>query len=64
MTGRELAEHLSGRTPPIPMLFLSGHPTAVLAGALPGPVLMKPVAVNDLVSTAHGLLAPLRHQPA
>ena len=64
MTGRELAERLSGRTPPIPMLFVSGHPTAVLAGALPGPVLMKPFSVNDLVSTVYGLLSSQRHQLA
>ena len=64
MNGRELAERLSGRTPPIPILFLSGHPAEVLAGALPGPVLMKPFAVNDLVSTVYGLLSPNRQQPA
>ena len=46
------------------MLFLSGHPAEVLAGALPGPVLMKPIAVNDLVSTVYGLLVPQQHQLA
>jgi CheY-like chemotaxis protein len=64
MTGRELAERLSGRTPAIPMLFVSGHPTEVLAGALPGPVLMKPFSVNDFVSTVYALLSPHPHQPA
>ena len=64
MTGRELAERLSGRTPAIPMLFISGHPTEVLAGALPGPVLMKPFAINDLVSTVYALLSVHRYQPA
>jgi CheY-like chemotaxis protein len=63
MTGRELAGRLSERTPMIPMLFVSGHPTEVLAGALPGPVLMKPFAVNDLVSTVYALLSH-RYQPA
>jgi two-component system, cell cycle sensor histidine kinase and response regulator CckA len=62
MTGRELAERLSERTPAIPMLFVSGHPTQVLAGALPGPVLMKPFAVHDLVSTVYALLSTHRHQ--
>ena len=64
MSGRELAERLSRRTPVVPMLFVSGHPDAVLAGALPGPLLMKPFTAHDLVSAVYALLSPQRHQPA
>jgi CheY-like chemotaxis protein len=65
MTGRELAEHVSRRSPAVPILFVSGEPTEVLAGALPGPLLMKPFAMHDLVSAVYyALLASQRHQPA
>ena len=60
MTGRQLAERLPR---PIPMLFVSGHPDAVLAGALAGPLLMKPFTAHDLVSAVIALLAPQQHQP-
>jgi DNA-binding LytR/AlgR family response regulator len=55
MNGYELAEQLTVRPAPIPMIFVSGYRQSSIA--LPGPVFMKPFSATHLVEEIRRLLA-------
>lgn len=48
MDGRALARQVAARWPAVQMIFMTGHPEADLTEGLPGPLLMKPFAPDDL----------------
>jgi two-component system cell cycle sensor histidine kinase/response regulator CckA len=56
MGGRELAERLYERSPAPQVLFISGYPSPLTVGALPGPFLAKPFSEGDLLVHVRGLL--------
>jgi CheY-like chemotaxis protein len=55
MDGMDLATHLAGRTPSLPVLFISGSHSL---SDVPGPLLPKPFLPADLRELARGLLRP------
>jgi two-component system cell cycle sensor histidine kinase/response regulator CckA len=54
MNGYELADRLTARPVPMPMVFLSGYRQSSIA--LPGPVFMKPFSTAHLVEEIRRLL--------
>ncbi|MBA3522814.1 MAG: response regulator [Gemmatimonadales bacterium] len=56
MGGRELAARLAGRTPPPPVLFVSGYTDAAHLRELPGPLLVKPFVPDVLAARVAALL--------
>lgn len=50
MDGRELARQVAARWPAVRMVFMTGHPEASLTVGLPGPLLLKPFAPDDLAA--------------
>jgi two-component system cell cycle sensor histidine kinase/response regulator CckA len=61
MNGYELADRLTTRPVPMPMVFLSGYRQSSIA--LPGPVFMKPFSVTHLLEEIRRLLAKTSAQP-
>lgn len=56
MDGWELAARLARRTPPIPVLLMSGFDAHLASGQLLGPVLAKPFDAGDLLAHVAKLL--------
>lgn len=54
MNGYELADRLTMRPDPMPMIFISGYRQSSIA--LPGPVFMKPFSTDHLLSEVRRLL--------
>jgi two-component system cell cycle sensor histidine kinase/response regulator CckA len=54
MNGYELAERLTLRPLPLPMIFISGYRQSSIA--LPGPVFMKPFSTSHLLEEIRRLL--------
>ncbi len=61
MNGYELADRLTTRPSPVPMIFLSGYRQSSIA--LPGPVFMKPFSSTHLLEEIRRLLAKTADQP-
>ena len=55
MNGYELADRLTRRPAPMPMVFISGYRQSSIA--LPGPVFMKPFSTAHLLEEIRRLLA-------
>jgi two-component system cell cycle sensor histidine kinase/response regulator CckA len=56
MDGWELATHLTGRSPKVPVLFMSGYDEHLGSQSLLGPVLPKPFTSEQLFQRIRGLL--------
>jgi two-component system, cell cycle sensor histidine kinase and response regulator CckA len=56
MDGWELATHLAGRSPRVPVLFMSGFDEHLGSQSLLGPVLPKPFTSDQLYQRIRGLL--------
>jgi two-component system cell cycle sensor histidine kinase/response regulator CckA len=56
MDGWELATHLAGRSPRVPVLFMSGYDEHLGSQSLLGPVLPKPFTSDQLYERIRGLL--------
>ena len=61
MKGYELADRLTARPHPIPLIFLSGYRQSSIA--LPGPVFMKPFSTTHLLEEIRRLLVKTSDQP-
>jgi CheY-like chemotaxis protein len=61
MNGYELADLLTRRPDPMPMIFISGYRQSSIA--LPGPVFMKPFSTDHLVSEVRRLLGANANRP-
>jgi CheY-like chemotaxis protein len=48
MSGDELAAQVTARWPHVRMVFMTGYPEVAKAAVLPGPVLLKPFAFEEL----------------
>jgi two-component system, cell cycle sensor histidine kinase and response regulator CckA len=59
MDGHELARQVAARWPDVQMIFMTGHPEADLTVGLPGPLLMKPFAPDDLAVAVRTRLTAL-----
>jgi CheY-like chemotaxis protein len=60
MDGWELASHLAGQSPRVPVLFMSGYDEHLGSQSLLGPILPKPFTAEQLYERIRGLLG---HQP-
>ena len=56
--GRELARRVAVRWPGVRMVFMTGHFELSLTDNLPGPLVLKPFTLEDLVDTVKSLLDP------
>jgi CheY-like chemotaxis protein len=56
--GRELARRVAARWPGVRMVFMTGHFELSLTDNLPGPLVLKPFSLEDLVDTVKSLLDP------
>ncbi len=61
MNGYELADRLTRRPVPMPMIFLTGYRQSSVA--LPGPVFMKPFSTAHLLEEIRRLLAKTSGKP-
>jgi two-component system, cell cycle sensor histidine kinase and response regulator CckA len=61
MNGYELAERLTTRPVPMPMVFISGYRQS--STVLPGPVFMKPFSTSHLLEEIRRLLTKGSNQP-
>ncbi len=61
MNGYELADRLTSRPSPMPMVFISGYKQSSIA--LPGPVFMKPFSIDHLLEEIRRLLAKKAAKP-
>jgi CheY-like chemotaxis protein len=57
MDGWELATHLSGRSPRVPVLFMSGFDEHLASDTIAGPVLPKPFTAERLDDLIRQVLA-------
>ena len=54
--GRDLARQVAARWPGVRMAFMTGHFELSVTDNLPGPLVLKPFSVEDLVDTVRSLL--------
>jgi CheY-like chemotaxis protein len=64
MDGRRLALHVVARWPAIPMVFMTGHADSALTKDLPGPLLVKPFAMDDTIGAVRRALEPNHEIPS